>query len=67
MHIGADTNDGTYRTCTCTTAFKNAHFGVHCSTDGLNVGLILYIRPYFVYASSVGSGASAHCIYVVAQ
>ena len=67
MHIGAGTNNGTYRTCTFTKAFKNAHCDVSCSTGGLKFGLMLYLRPNFVYASSVGSGSSLHCIGNVAQ
>ena len=35
----------------------NAHVDV---SSGTRVGLSLYLRPYFVYASSDGSGKSVH-------
>ena len=33
---------------------------VSSEAKGINFGLVLHLRPYFVYASSEGSGKSAH-------
>ena len=38
----------------------NAHAVVSSGARGLNFGLSLHLHPYFVYASSKGSGKSAH-------
>ena len=38
----------------------NAHYVVSSNARGLNFGPRLHLHPYFVYASSEGSGESAH-------
>ena len=37
----------------------NAHAGVSSGSRGLTVGVSLHLHPYFMYASSEGSGQSA--------
>ena len=42
------------------TPLMNAHTDVFSGDRGLKFGLSLHLYPYFLYASSEGSGESAH-------
>ena len=41
-------------------ASLNAHASLSSVAKCLNVGISCFLHPYFVYASSKGSGGSAH-------
>ena len=43
---------------------SNAPADVFSGTRGLNVGMALHLRPYFVYANSEGSGKSRALAFV---